>query len=70
MCSEREMTLLEFCSKLPQNHMVNQELRVLTYTIDSLLGWIDRNTEQGIEPNENVMLLVGEALRIIDGLTP
>ena len=39
-------------------------------TIDSLLGWIDRNAERGIESEEDVELQVGEALRIIDELTP
>ncbi len=67
---EREMTLLEFCDTLPKNHMVNKELQVIKDTIDSLLGWIDRNVGWGIESEEDVELQVGEALRIIDGLTP
>ncbi len=67
---EREMTLLEFCNTLPKDHMINKELQVLKDAIDSLLGWIDRNAEWGIESEEDVELQVGEALRVIDGLTP
>ncbi len=63
---ERAMTLLEFCNTLPKKHMVNKELQVLKDTIDSLLGWIDRNAEWGIESEEDVGLQVGKALGILD----
>jgi len=65
MCTEREMTLREWCDKLSQLHLVNREFRMVREAIDLLLGWIDCNAEYGIESDSDVEAAVYKALKIL-----